>query len=616
MQRRSFLSAAFGTALGAAAEAERPNILWLTCEDMSPLLGCYGDKYSTSPNIDRFATRSLRYTTAWSNAPVCAPARTTIISGIFPPATGSEHMRSETKLPDGMKMFPQYLREAGYYCTNNSKEDYNLIKPAGVWDDSSNKAHWRNRKPNQPFFAIFNDTITHESQVRKRPHDWQHDLTKVPIPSYYPDTKEVREDLTQNYDNVTTMDRQVGKLLDQLSADGLAENTIVFFYADHGTGIPRSKRTPFNSGLQVPLLIHIPEKWKALRPPDYRSGGVSSRPVSFVDLAPTVLSLAGIKPPAYHQGFAFLGQYPAPEQPYVYGFRGRMDERYDLMRSVRDQRYVYVRNYMPHRVYGQFNSYMFETPTTRVWKKMFDEGKLNAVQKQFWETKAPELLFDLDSDKDEVKNLAGSPAHQAILARLRRAQQAHAKRIRDIGFLPENEIHARAATDAPYDLGHDDARYPFDRIFAMAEAASSLKPALTPSLRKGLSDTDSAVRYWAALGFLMRGAEAVQAHSAALRAALADAAPAVRIAAGEALGRYGNEADTAQAAQVLIELADANRNPFFVTLLALNALDYMGPRAAPFADRIKRLPTSKPGTLPKLREYIPRLHEKTVEDIG
>ena len=172
---------------------------------MSLLLGCFGDKFSTSPNLDKFSTRSLRYTTAWSNAPVCAPARTTIISGIYPPATGAEHMRSETRLAPGMKMFPQFLREAGYYCSNNSKEDYNLVKPDGVWDDSSNKAHWRNRKPGQPFFAVFNDVITHESQVRTRPHDWQHDMSKVPIPSYYPDTKEVREDLTQNYDNVTTM---------------------------------------------------------------------------------------------------------------------------------------------------------------------------------------------------------------------------------------------------------------------------------------------------------------------------------------------------------------------------------------------------------------------------
>ncbi len=610
MNRRTFLASSAAAAI--AAEGSRPNILWVTNEDMGPHLGCYGDKYAVSPNLDKFSEGALRYITAWSNAPVCAPARTTMISGLYPPSTGAEHMRSETRLPDGMKMFPVFLREAGYYCTNNAKEDYNLVKTGQVWDESSNKAQWEKRKPGQPFFAVFNLLITHESQIRTRPHKWKHDINEARIPAYHPDTKEVREDWAQYYDNITTMDSEAGAIFDRLEKAGLAEDTIVFYYADHGSGMPRSKRTPFNSGLQVPMMVRIPKKWQHLAGKDFKAGGTSSRPVSFVDLAPTVLSLAGIKPPAYHQGHAFLGQYAEPEQQYVYGFRGRMDERYDLMRTVRDKQYVYVRNYMPHRVYGQHIDYQFETPTTAVWKKLFDEGKLTPAQQQFWKTKDPEQLFDLTKDKDEVNNLASSAAHQPILRRMRKAQQDMARKIRDVGFLPECSIHSRAGKGAPYDVGHDDQRYPFERVFAMAEAASMLKTEAIPQLEKGLKDADSAVRYWAAIGFLARGAAVVQAHSGILRQGLADQAPEVQITAGEALGRYGSDQESAEAGAVLLKLAPIDKHGPYVALMALNALDYMGKRAAAFKKEIAALPTETKGYPAKLGSYVPRLIENMI----
>src|SRR5262245_11526482 len=298
MTGRGRVLAALAAALMVAAasaravpQTQQPNILWLTCEDMSPHLGSYGDRYATSPNLDRFAAGALRYTAVWSNAPVCAPARTTIISGLYPPSTGSEHMRSMTRLPAEMEMYPQFLRRAGYYCTNNSKEDYNLEKPGQVWDDSSNQAHWKNRRAGQPFFAVFNFLITHESQIRTRPHKFVHDPAGVLIPAYHPDTPEVRQDWAQNYDNITEMDRQFAARLKELEDAGLADDTIVFFYADHGSGMPRSKRWPYDSGLHVPLLIHIPKKFQSLAPKDYKPGGTTERLVSFVDLAPTLLSL-------------------------------------------------------------------------------------------------------------------------------------------------------------------------------------------------------------------------------------------------------------------------------------------------------------------------------------
>ena len=310
-----------------AADDSRPNILWITSEDNGPHLGCYGDEYATTPNLDALAAKSLIYKTCWSNAPVCAPARTTIITGVYPPSTGAQHMRSEVPMPAFMKMYPQVLREAGYYCTNNSKEDYNLIKPDGVWDDSSKNAHWKNRKEGQPFFAIFNHTISHESQIRNKidPKFNIHDPAKVRVPAYHPDTPEVRKDWAQYYDRMTMMDARCGQNLKELEEAGLADDTIVFYYGDHGSGMPRSKRWPYHSGLHVPLIVHIPGKFQHLRPDDYKADRKTDRLVSFVDLAPTLLSLIGVKPPEWMQGHAFAGLHDAGPQPYIYGFRGRMD---------------------------------------------------------------------------------------------------------------------------------------------------------------------------------------------------------------------------------------------------------------------------------------------------
>ena len=301
-------------------------------------------------------------------------------------------MRSKTRLPAGMKMFPQYLREAGYYCTNNAKEDYNLEKPGKVWDESSSEAHWKNRQAGQPFFAVFNYTVTHESQIRRRPHTPVHPPEDVRVPAYHPDTIEVRRDWAQYYDKMTEMDAAVGERLRELAEARLAADTIIFYYGDHGPGMPRSKRWPYDSGLRVPLIVHVPEKFRALASFDYGAGETSERLVSFVDLAPTMLSLVGIRPPETLQGHAFMGLYEAPPQPYAFGFRDRMDERYDMVRSVRDARFIYIRNYLPHRIYGQHVSYMFLTPTTAIWKRLYDQGVLEPPRTFFWETKPPEEL--------------------------------------------------------------------------------------------------------------------------------------------------------------------------------------------------------------------------------
>jgi uncharacterized sulfatase len=605
--RRSFAAAIGGAAFSLRAAEARPNILWITCEDTGPQIGAYGDRYATTPNLDKLAASGVRYGYAWSNAPVCAPARTTIISGMYPCSTGSEHMRSMAALPPGMKMYPQYLREAGYYASNNVKEDYNLEKPGQVWDESSAKAHWRNRKAGQPFFSIFNFTSTHESQVRARPHTLVHDPSKVRVPAFYPDAPEVRRDWAQYYDNITTMDGQAAGVLKQLQDDGLADDTIVFFYGDHGPGLPRCKRWPYNSGLQVPLMVHFPDKFRQLAAPGYKAGGVSERLVSFVDLAPTVLSLAGVEPPRHMQGRAFLGQHLAPEPAYLYGLRGRMDERYDLVRSVRDRRYVYIRNYMPHRIYGEHISYLFEMPTVQAWKKLYDEGKLKPPQTRFWETKPPEELYDLTADPDEVNNLARSPRHRAVVERFRTAQLAWMREIRDVGLLAEPEMHARSAGSTPYQMGHDEKRYSFNRVEAAAAQASSLDASANRQLIANLGDADSGVRYWAASGLLMRGAQAVTQGAGALRKALGDASLSVRIPAAEALGKYGNDADVTRSLAVLVDLASVTRHGAYLSLLALNSLDALGDKVRRVKAEVEALPLDAPSVDQRIKGNIKNL---------
>ena len=597
-----------GIILNSSFAADRPNILWLTSEDHGPHMGCYGDTYATTPNVDALAAKGMLFKHAWSCAPVCAAARTTIIAGMYSPSTGGEHMRSMVPMPKGTKMYPQFLREAGYYCTNNSKEDYNLVKPDGVWDESSGKANWKNRKDGQPFFAIFNETCSHESQIRKRPHIAIHDPAKVRVPAYHPDTPEVRQDWAQYYDVVTEADASAGRRLKELAEAGLAEDTIVFYYADHGSGMSRNKRWPSNSGLQVPLVVYFPPKWQHLAPKEYAAGAKSDRLVSFVDLAPTLLSIIGVQPPEWMQGHAFAGKYQSEPQPFIYGFRGRMDERYDCVRSVTDGRYVYLRNYMPHLSQAQHVSYQFETPSTRAWRKLFDEGRLTPEQSIFWkQPKDAEELYDLQSDPDEVHNLAASPDHAATLAKMRKSQEDLAMKIRDAGMIPEGEMHHRSEGTTPYDMAHDEKLYPLARILKSAGEASSMKPDAIADLKSGFSDSDSAIRYWSAMGMLMRGPAGVTAAHDELLKAAKDSSTYVQVAANWALAKHGGDADRSLALPLLVNLANWSQHDVFTSISALNAIGDLGDKAKPIAEQLKTLPSKGESPDGRFSGYVARL---------
>lgn len=604
--------------LASVKAADRPNILWISSEDNGPQLGCYGDDFAITPNLDALASRGLRYTRASSNAPVCAPARTTVISGIYPPSSGSEHMRSETILPEAMKMFPVYLRELGYYCTNASKEDYNLVKVGQVWDVSSKKGHWKHRAEGQPFFAVFNSTISHESQMRNEIDEKHriHDPAKVRVPAYHPDTPEVRRDWAQYYDRITMMDTELGGRLREIEEAGLTEETIIFYWGDHGSGMPRSKRWPYNSGLNVPFIAHFPEKWKHLAPDDYSAGGTSDRLISFVDLAPTMLSLVGMKPKDWMQGRAFAGEFEAVKPEFSFGFRGRMDERIDLVRSVMNERYVYLRHYMPHRIYGQYIEYMFQTPTTQIWHDLHAAGKLNAAQSRFWERKPTEELYDLQSDRDEVANLVGSPEHKAVLTTMREAHTSWEKEIRDVGFLPEAEIHARSSGSTPYEMGHDAERYDFDAIFAAARLASSQNADDLQDIVGLLADADSGVRYWGATGLLIHGKAGAKAGRAELIRALDDDCASVAIVAAEALGRFGSSTEKERALDVILGHANQAEGTVFDAILATNGLDYLeGLPGSRLAD-IESLPMQPGKPSPRVDAYVGSLLKTILQKLG
>jgi uncharacterized sulfatase len=520
-------------------------------------------------------------------------------------------MRSLVGLPPEVRAYPELLREAGYYCVNNAKTDYNVDFQGKIWDESSKKAHWRGRATGQPFMAVFNHEITHESKIRSRPHTLVHDPAKAPVPPYHPDRPEVRHDWAQYYDNITTMDGQVAERLKELAEDGLADDTIVFFYGDNGSGMPRHKRWPLYTGLQVPLIIYVPEKWRHLAPRDYAPNGVSQRLVSFVDFAPTLCSLAGIKPPAYMQGKAFMGPFATRDPRYMFGLRGRMDERMDLVRSVTDGRFIYVRNFLPHLIYGQHLAYMFETPTTRVWKEMYDRGELKPPATFFWEQKPTEELYDVTADPYEVRNLAEDRGSAKKLRELREALREHLLAIQDLGFIPEAERARLALDGVPARLKGDDRLYPMKRVLEAAEAASS-RETDSKELGRLLQDANPTVRYWGVIGLQVRGESAVKAHERQLQVLLADPVPSVAVAAGQALAVYGDARERQNALEVFKRYAAPRENGVYLSLAALAGIEAGGYRDAQTLEWLKSLDRRDPKATDRVSSLVPRAIEDLV----
>jgi arylsulfatase A-like enzyme len=565
-----------------AQQQDRPNILWIVSEDNSPLLGCYGDTFATTPDLDNFAKQGILYKNAFATAPVCAPSRSTLITGMYPPSMGTEHMRSTYPVPDYVKFFPRYFREAGYYTTNNAKKDYNTVDQLEAWDESSGKATYKNRKPGQPFFAVFNLNVSHESGIHTSvpTEKLKHDPEKVKLPPYHPATPEMKHDWAQYYDKLEEMDRQAGALLKELEAEGLAGNTIVFYYSDNGGILGRSKRFVYESGLRVPLIIRFPEKYSGLAP--NVPGTVTDRIVTFNDFAPSVMSLAGLEIPSYIQGKPFLGKKEVKERAYAYGFRGRMDERTDLSRTVRDKQFRYIRNYLPHKIYAQHLEYLWKAPSMPSWEAEYKAGRLNADQKRFWEEKPAEELFDIENDPHNIHNLAADPKYKDILIKLRKANHDWLIESKDVGFIPEALLSKISETTPLRDYA-ESGKYALEKVIETAEIASARDKGQLKELIKRLGDKDAVVRYWAVIGTIVLKNDAALAKTK-LQTLLNDPEVAVRIAAAESLLAFG---ETEQPVKTLSEALKSDNQ--MARVQALNVLETIGSKAEPAFENVRAL---------------------------
>jgi N-sulfoglucosamine sulfohydrolase len=454
INQRYFLGITIGGVMASCAPAgkevsavdDRMNILLITVEDISPMLGCYGDPVARTPVLDQLARDGVLFTNMFATVGVCAPARAALITGMYASSIGASHMRTNRRgLPDGIppyeavpppevKCYTEFLRAAGYYCTNNEKTDYQFKPPITAWDENGRTAHWRNRPDGMPFFSIFNITTSHESQVWDRANDpVVIHPDDVIVPPYYPDNAVVRRDIARVYSNNTIMDREVGEIINQLKEDGLYDNTIIVFYSDHGGPLPRQKREIYDSGLHVPFIIRFPGNIQA--------GSVVDELVSFVDIPPTMLSLAGIEPPDYMQGQAFRGDFRKEPRDYIFAARDRKDSEYDIRRAVRDHQYKYIRNYKPEVSCYQDIEFRLNIDMMQEMLRLRDAGQLNEAQ-MYWfrQTKEPEELYDLEQDPHELNDLARNPAYADVLTRMRVVHEQWMKDIDDKGLMTEKEL--------------------------------------------------------------------------------------------------------------------------------------------------------------------------------
>ena len=444
---------------------EKLNVIWISCEDMGPVLGTYGVKEISTPNIDKLADEGIKYTNAYSTVGVCAPSRFSVITGMYPARLGAHNMRTgnfytykdpdkltykqnkgvvdksginvpeyEVVTPHNIKAFTEYLRNENYYCINNNKCDYQFNSPFTAWDEVSGNISYKDRPKNTPFFYVKNLMVTHESRIWLRKDEpITVNKKKLKIPAYYPDIPEVRNDIAIKYSNIQEMDNQVGEIISDLHKNNLLEKTIIFFWSDHGGNLLRQKRAVGNSGLKVPLIIRFPN--------GFRSGEVDDRIVSLMDLGPTTMSLLGIKPPSFLDGKAFLGKYKTKPRSYAFGSADRFDESTDMQRSVIDGRFVYIKNFMPELPLIYRNKYREQVSMNKKVIQMNIDGELIGDSKYiFMKTKQNEELYDLKSDPYEVNNIVNNPDYKDKLIELRDALKSWQEEIDDKGFTNESEL--------------------------------------------------------------------------------------------------------------------------------------------------------------------------------
>ena len=567
---------------------ERPNIVWIVTEDMNPILGCYGDKFAKTPNIDKLAETGVVFQQAYANAPICAPARSCLITGVYPTSMGTPHLRQEQTIPEWLKPFPKILSENGYFTSNQNKTDFNF-SAEGVFNYHKEDLYpWRQRAEGQPFFSFFNIRDTHEGPSNSTENYLRVTANLSPeqfispdsvtLPPYYPDTPEMRKIWARYYDLAAAMDVKVGQILKNLDEDGLMENTIVFFFSDHGHGLPRYKRWLNITGLRVPFLVHIPEKYKHLV--KNKPGTENYDLVSFVDFAPTVLNLAGVEIPQHTNGAPFLGEnIPAPHD-FLFAARDRADDMYELSRAIHDKNFIYVRHFLPHLPYiqtGIINSDGKES--YRELRRSHNAGKLPAPGELMWHAKPVEELYDLQADPQELNNLANSPEYAETLVKMRDLLKEQILKTRDACFLFEPEMMMRSAGTTTREMAHDPAKYDLEKIYTAAEMVGVAQP---EEIAPNLNDSDSGVRFWAVMGLLNAGSDAKN-YSPEIEKLLEDESPTVQIAAAGLLCKLNKPEN---ALPVLGKWINDER--LWLALYAARTIQEAGKTALPLAPEIQK----------------------------
>ena len=579
----------------AVESPPRPNVLWITIEDTSLLFGCFGDRIAKTPNVDRLAQEGIRFTRAFASSPVCSSARSALITGMNVGELGVGNHRSRVDIPDWVRGYPMYLRKGGYYCTNHTKNDFNFTNATAFaqdcWDDNSRNAHWRNRPEGKPFFSVFNFVDSHQSRTSVNSYARfqkniqsqlaPHEITSpndVVLPPFYHDSPRMRQAYARVYDCVTLVDKQIGRLLEQLKEDGLMDETIVFFFSDHGQGIPRYKTFPFGLGFRVPLIVRVPASYRHLVP--HAPGTTCDDLVSFVDLGPTVLNLAGIDIPEHMSGLPVLGPHKSARQ-FFYGSLNDIGATENHSRCVSDGRHMYIRNYMPHLPYSQTQMYCDSAPIMRFIREDRQSGLLTGPAAEFMAPMRPaEALYDLEYDPWEIHNLADDPKHQRTLTRLRRRNQETILEFRDLHFLHAWEIETRGQGQPAGDIRQDPDLFPLERILAVAEL-NGHGPAVLEQQLAALDDAEPMCRYWALIGL-----QAQPISEAILDAAnrlLTDPAPYVRYEAAFICFRHGNNP---AARQVLIDGINASHT--ILVNHAMRKISLLEKKAAAFLDEVNK----------------------------
>ena len=499
--------------INTALASSSPNILWITSEDNSiEWISCYGSKNAKTPHIDQLAKEGFRYLYCFDNGAVCAPTRSSWITGMHSISNGTQPMRSGFEIPESISFYNELLQKAGYFTSNCSKTDYNLRGPKGrnpkdFWNYSGGDyaGTWKKRKDGQPFFTVYNIGESHESRAFGDHNDESIDPNKIILAPYHPDLPEMRNTYAKYASAVSKMDKLVGQAIENLKKDNLYEDTILVYNSDHGGVLARSKRFLYSSGIHCPLIVRIPEKWKHLYPKGKKPGSTIDRIVSFIDMPKTWVSLTGAEMTDNFQGRIFLGPDTEPEPQYHLSWRSRADERFDCVRVMRDEQFAYHKNYAPFAPNGQYLAYMHKMKATGAWERHHQAGKTNSVTGRFFEPRPSEEFYDNFKDFHNIDNQIDDPLHQAKIKELKKELRRQQLKYFDCGLMPE-EMRARIIKEnktTVYAFVRDPALYPLAKYLDYSDLALSRKKANFKTLSKGLTNKDPVIRYWSVVGLLL-----------------------------------------------------------------------------------------------------------------